>query len=198
MSIQETLTAMLTVPTPSVLWQLRGDLAEAAVPESNLVWCSLDRFYSFVNRLAASMSAHEYSQFATMLDIGALGGVALEQVLEPGLEGSELWKRLLIGGASESLMVLASRQYIKAFQTEIAANCRQAGWHLYQELWALSTQLQPGMDPAVRRQTIDGILDPIMDSGVPTEGKALLICRLFQIVLLLRVNSAISPENAGK
>lgn len=191
MSIKETLTAVLTVPSPSALWQLKGDLAQAMVPDTALLWSGLNHFYEFLNHLSASMSAHEYSKFATLLDIGAVGGVALERVFEPSLSGQELWKRLLIGGASESLMVLASRQYIKAFQTEIAASCRQAAWHLYQELWRLSAQLQPSMDPAVRRQTIDAALAPIHDDQLSTDSKALLICRLFQILLLIQVNGVI-------
>ncbi|MCP4428921.1 MAG: hypothetical protein GY803_30930, partial [Chloroflexi bacterium] len=110
MDIRESLTAVLAQPSVDTLWQLRGELLAAGLPSDSPAYRVLDKFYAFINELSASMSAHEYSKLATLLDIGAIGGVAIQNLLESDIKPEELWKRLLAGGIGESLMVLASRQ----------------------------------------------------------------------------------------
>jgi hypothetical protein len=184
MNIQESLTAVLTQPSIETLWQLRGDLRQAGLPADSPAWRVLDKFYAFINELSASMSAHEFSKVATMLDIGAVGGVAIQNLLESDLEPAELWRRLLAGGISESLMVLASRQYVKGAKAGMMGVCRATAWALYGEFWQLSTQLQPELDPATRRQLIDNLLSAIHDDAVPEVVKIGLNGRLFQILLV--------------
>jgi hypothetical protein len=189
MSIQESLTAVLRAPTPVTLWNLRGDMLQIELPSGSRVWETLDRFHEFLNELYASMSAHEYSQLATQLDIGAVGGVALERILEAGLSSADLWKRLLLGGASEGLMVLASRQYVKAFLAETTAVFESAAWFLYHELWNLSRLTQPDIEPAIRRQVIDSLMAPVRTDEVSSTMKAVLIGRIFQVLLLLQIRT---------
>lgn len=183
MNVQESLTAVLTQPSIDTLWQLRADLLQAELPAESSVWRILDKFYAFINELSASMSAHEFSKLATMLDIGAVGGVAIQNLLESDLEPAELWKRLLAGGIGESLMVLASRQYIKGAKAGIMGVCRATAWELYGEFWQLSSQLQPELDSPTRRQLIDNLLASIHDDAVPEMVKIGLNGRLFQILL---------------
>ncbi len=141
------------------------------------------------------MSAHEYSKLATLLDIGAVGGVALERVLESEVTSAELWRRLLIGAVSESLMVWASRQYVQAFRAEITSVYQTAAWHLYDELWRISEQAQPEQEPATRRQAIDQLLAPIHDQKLEDTVKAVLIGRIFQILLLIHLGEATYLKN---
>ena len=189
MNIQESLTAVLAHPSTNTLWQLRGDLRQAGLPADSPVWRVLDKFYAFINELSASMSAHEYSKLATLLDIGAVGGVAIQNLIESDIEPSELWKRLLAGGIGESLMVLASRQYVKGAKAGMMGVCRATAWELYDEFWQLSTQMQPELDPAARRQLIDKLLSTIHDDSVPEMVKIGLNGRLFQILLLTHLSS---------
>jgi hypothetical protein len=190
MSIQESLTTVLRAPTPTALWQLRGDMLQLEFPSGSPAWKTLDRFFDFLNELYASMSAHEFSKYATRLDIGAVGGVALERVLEAELSPSDLWKRLLLGGVSEGLMVLASRQYVKAFLAETSAVFESATWFLYQELWSLSRLTQPDIDSALRRKVIDTVLAPVHAQGATSSMKAVLIGRIFQVLLLVHLRIA--------
>jgi hypothetical protein len=189
MKIQESLTAVLTQPSTDTLWQLRGDLLQAGLPADSPAWRVLDKFYAFINELSASMSAHEFSKLATMLDIGAVGGVAIQNLLESDLKPAELWKRLLAGGVSEGLMVLASRQYVKGAKAGMMGVCRATAWELYGEFWQLSAQLQPELDPTTRRQLVNNLLAPIHDDAVPEVVKIGLNGRLFQILLLAQLSS---------
>jgi hypothetical protein len=149
----------------------------------------LEAFHQYLSLLSASMTAHDYSRLATLLDIGAIGGLALGNVLETYHSPEELWKRLLVGGASESLMVLASRQYVKAFQSEIGAVYRSAAWRLYDDLWRLSMQLQPDLAAEIRREQIDALLEPVHDHSLDNTVKAVIIGLLYQMLLLIHVKA---------
>lgn len=185
--MNNSLSLVLSSPTPAVLWQLRADLLEGGLPPDAPALAVLDNFFAFLNELSASMSAHEYSKLASLLDIGAVGGVAVQSLIESDMAEGDFWKRLLAGGFSESLMVLASRQYVKAFKAEIASICQSAAWYLFGELWQLSVQHQTELEPAARRQHIETLLAPIRQKEVDDVVKAILIGRLFQTLLLLRL-----------
>jgi hypothetical protein len=83
------------------------------------------------------------------------------------------------------MMVLASRQYVKAWEQELGSVQRHAGWVLYGVLWELSQQNQPDLGVAERQALIEGTLQPIWDEETPLEAQILLLMRLFQILLLL-------------
>jgi hypothetical protein len=87
----------------------------------------LDAFYTFLNELSSSATAREYSHYASLLDMGAIAGVALQNLLERGSK-DEWWQRLAVGALSESLMILAARQYVKAWDNEMTADFNNAAW----------------------------------------------------------------------
>lgn len=175
--------SILQAPSPAALRQLRGQWLEAGMAADTPVWRVLDQFYHFLNQLAAKASSWEYSHFASMLDMGAVGGVALQNLLSPEKAG-QLWQRLLIAGVSEGLMVMAARQYVKAWEGEMAAVYAAAAWDLYGELWRASTEMMPELPGAERRRLMDALLEPVHDEEVGGVVKAALIARLYQLLLL--------------
>lgn len=189
--MNETVTAVFTHPSCQTLCALQADLLQAGYAPDTPALTVLDQFFTFLNELSASMSAREFSHLATMFDIGAVGGVALQNLLETDDIGS-LWSRLLAGSLSEGLMVLASRQYVKSAEAGIVSVYRQAGWYIYRELWQLSSRLQPDQDAALRRQLLDQLLAPIHDDDVPGPVKAALLGRLFQLLLLAHLRLTIN------
>jgi len=184
---QESLASVLTQPTPVALWRLRGDLSQAGLPANHAVWSVVDEFYAFLNALSAGMKAHEFSKMATMLDIGAIGGVAVQGVIEGDLPVADLWKKLIAGSVGEGLMVLASRQYIKSAQAEIIGVYQTTGWYLFAALWDASAQLQPDLSPADRRGLLDQLLAPVLHEKTEDGVKMVLIGRLFQLLLLMHL-----------
>ena len=184
---QESLAMVLTQPTPVALWRLRGDLLEAGLPANHAVWEIIDPFYAFLNALSAGMKAHEFSKIATMLDIGAIGGVAVQGVIEGHMPVADLWKKLLAGSVGEGLMVLASRQYIKSARAEIIGVYHAAAWTLFTALWEVSAQLQPDLTAADRRSLLDQLLAPVLHEETDDGVKMVLIGRLFQMLLLVHL-----------
>lgn len=188
-----TLVMLLGQPTPAGLWQLRGELLQLSIPPEAAIWTSLDQFYHFLNELMANATAREYSHFASMLDIGAVGSVALQNLLARE-KGSALWQRMLAGGVSESLMVMAARQYVKAWEGEMSALYRAAAWNLYHGLWQISLLLKPELAADVRRAHLEDLLSPLHDENTSGTVKAALIARLYQLLLLTHLRLVVAAE----
>ena len=189
--MQDNLKTILTMPTPTALWQLRADLLQLELAADSAVWQTLDQFFTFLTELTAKSTAHQYSHFASMLDIGAVGGVAIQNLADAQHAG-DLWRKLLLGGLSESLMVLAARQYVKAWEGEMTAVYHTTAWVLYNALWRLSETTQPGLSPTDRRHLIEKLLAPLHDEAVTGTIKAVLIGRLFQILLLAHLSMSLN------
>jgi hypothetical protein len=145
-------------------------------------------FYTYLSELQAKYSAREYSELASLLDIGAVGVVALENLVEAG---EALLQGMLLGGLSEVLMVLASRQYVKAWSREITPVHMRAAWFLRAELWRLSAARQPGMSAEERAAVVDGLLGPALDGGAAEEVRMALFGRLFQMLLIIYLAQAV-------
>lgn len=183
MALEQSLLTVLTNPTPDHLWQLQGDLLSEGYPSDDPVMAILDAFYLFLNELMASATAREYSHFASILDMGAVGGVAVQNLLE-NQDSEGWWRRLLLGGLSESLMILAARQYVNAWENEMTADINQAAWFLYRHYWQLSAKMQPEMEAEERRTLVEKLLAPVHDTETSGTAKAALLGRLFQILLM--------------
>ncbi len=187
-SLQDAITPILTLPTPAALIELQGALL-ALEGHDQAVNQALDvagHFYTYLSELQSKIAARDYSELASRLDIGAVGAVALENLIGGGSE--ELWKRLLLGGVGEGLMVAASRQYIKGWQVEAGLVHSQAAWYLGEALWRSSQQMQPDLPLRERRQAVESLLAPVRDPETPASAKALLIGRIFQVLLFSQVS----------
>lgn len=193
MQLLESLSTVLTNPTPEALWRIQGDLLSEGVAPDAPVLAILDAFHNFLNELVASATAREYSHFASILDMGAVGGVAIQNLLE-SRDSEGWWQRLLVGGLSESLMIMAARQYVKAWDNEMGSDITQAAWFLYRQYWQLSVEMQPDLGSGMRRKLVDELLAPIHDPKTSGTAKAALLGRLFQILLMAKL----VPEEAQK
>ncbi len=184
---QTALTHVLTSPTPEALWKLRGELIEAGYSERSPVLVALDDFFNYLNDLMASSTGREYSHFASILDMAAVAGVAIQNLMNE--EGSEdWWRRFIVGAVSEGLMVLAARQYVKAWEEEMNATYNAAAWKLAQSYWQLSTVLRPELTSEFRWRLVNELLWPIKDDELEGLVKAGLIVRYYQVLLLAWLN----------
>jgi hypothetical protein len=141
------------------------------------------QFHAYLCELESKISARDLSELASRLDIGAVGMVAIENLIAN--KDDKLWQRLLMGGLGEGLMVAASRQYVRAWQVETGLVHRNAAWYLARVLWQMSQELQPGLPDDQRWQIVQSLLAPAHDADVPAEAKALLLGRIFQLLLFI-------------
>jgi hypothetical protein len=183
-SLHKAIESILSQPTPDGLVLLQGALL-AAEQEDKAAGHALEiagHFFAYLSELQSKITAHNYSELASLLDIGAVGVVALENILST--ESESFWQRLVLGGIAEGLMVGASRQYIKAWEAETGLVHSRAAWYLTEALWRASSEMQPDLDGAQRWQAVHALLAPAHDPEVPAPNKALLLGRIFQMLLI--------------
>jgi hypothetical protein len=183
MTVRDALLNALSSPSAEDLWKLRAELLQAGVSADARAFAVLGRFQVFLDHLATGSSSREYSELASKLDIGAVGGVVLEQMLE-SKEAGDLAFRLFTGALSEGLMVLATRQHIRAWEGELAAVYREAAWYLYGELWRWTESKKPELPASSRRELLDRLLAPVHSDEGDGMSKAVLVGLLFQLLLL--------------
>jgi hypothetical protein len=185
-NLNELLANIARQPVAGDLWKLRGALLAYAAgpdqPDAQLASDITREFFLYLSEIRSKMTARQYNELASKLDVGAVGVLALQDIL---LERENLWQNLALGGLGEGLMVIASRQYVKAWEKDLDAVHRRAAWILYEVLWQLSGQYQPDMDTGARQALIERTLTPALADETPFESRMLLLLRLFQTVLLL-------------
>jgi hypothetical protein len=196
-TLQDATRSILTRPTPEALVALQGALLalecdEGAVQQALEVAA---HFHSYLCELQSKVTARDYSELASRLDIGAVGAVALENLVCG--EGQELWKRLMLGGLGEGMMVAASRQYIRAWQVEAGLVHSEATWYLGEALWRASRHMQPDLPIQERQKAIESLLAPASDPDTPASAKALLIGRIFQVLLLSHLDHLLATIGEG-
>ena len=194
MGFQDLLGRILVEPTPADLLALQTLLlvAEAEPERRDTARRALDvvsEFYTYLGEIESKVSAREYSELASLLDIGAVGAVALGNLTEVG---EALQQRMLLGALGEFLMVLASRQYVKAWDREIIPVHMRAAWFLRGELWRLSTTGRPDMPIEDRAALVDSLLAPALDDNEADEIRIGLLGRLFQELLVINLAQALS------
>jgi hypothetical protein len=185
--LRDLLARVLTEPSPAGLLAIQTWLLVAeANPESADAATRANEvageFYAYLTELEARYDARRYSELASFMDIGAVGAVALENLIEAG---EALTQRLLLGGLSEVLMVAASRQYVKGWSREIQPVHMRAVWFLRAELWRLSAAERPDIRADERTTLVDGLLAPALNGGAPEEVRLALLGRLFQLLLII-------------
>lgn len=197
-NLQDTLASVLSEPTPHALVELQGALL-ASGQEGEARDQALEvagHFYTYLTALQSKITARDYSELASLLDIGAVGMVALENIVHG--EEEDFWGRLLMGGMAEGLMVAASRQYIKGWRAETELVHSQAAWYLSETLWHASCDMQPDLPVDERWQAIQSLLAPAYDADVPASHKAVLLGRVFQLLLLAHLARLLTPfQEAG-
>ena len=152
----------------------------------------LGDFYCYLVGLESKLEAHAFAELASKMDMGAVGGVVAENMLGAG---EKLLERVLVGGLSEALMVLASRQYVKAYTRELTAFYQQVIWQLRAHFWRFSAARRPELAPSERAALIDSLFAPVLHDKAPGNAKPLVLACLFQLLLLGSL-SPIVPRGA--
>jgi hypothetical protein len=188
MNQEQLLPLALSKPEPEMLWQLRNLMLESGLQRDDARLQIVDEFYYFVINLVASSTAREYSHFASLLDLGAVGGVALQNLFDS--QGADNFtQRIMAGALSEVLMVVAARQYVKAWEEEMKAVYLDAAWKLYEGFWHVSRISQPDLDPAQRTTLVQNLIDPLLNEELKGTVKAALIVHYYQLLLTAWLNN---------
>lgn len=183
------LQRILTKPATNDLLALQGILlfweekADAPLERERItsVLALLEDFYSYLVGLESKLEAHAFAELASKMDLGAVGVVIAGNIRDAG---DRVMERVLMGGVSETLMLLSSRQYIKAFNRDLEAFFLQIAWQLRAHFWRFSAARCPRMVPSERAALIDTLFAPVFDPHASSEAKPVVLGCLFQVLLL--------------
>ena len=171
---------LLSLQTVVLSWEEKA-ASPLAREQAATALALLGDFYSYLVGLESKLEAHAFAELASKMDMGAVGGVVVENILDAR---EKLLERILVGGLSEALMVLASRQYVRAFNRELEAFYQQVAWQLRAHLWRFSAAGRPELAPSERTSLIDSLLATVFDKEAPSNAKPVVIGCLFQVLLL--------------
>ncbi len=188
-------TALHTVlrqPSPAALVALQEALLAGAAPSTDRDRCLAlaGQFHRYLLELQTRLTARQYSELASWLDMTAVGLVAFEELIRGTATG---WRDLLIGLASEGAMVLGSRQYIKAWAVEVGPIHEDATWSLREALWRLSEEMQPELPAEQRLAAVRSTLPASLDQAQHSV-RSVVLGRLFQTLLLVRVTQLLGES----
>ncbi len=192
MPIREALSQTLTCPNPDNLWCLRAELLEAGCAPGGRALSVLGEYQRFLEQVRSGTTSRRYSELASKLDIGSISGVVMERFLEPQ-SARELTLSLIGGILSEGLMILGTRQHVRAWEAGLGSICAGAAWFLYEELWHWAKERKPDLPASQRRRLLDTLFRPVCSSETDGAGKSIIIGSLFQLLLA----SYVADEIAG-
>lgn len=175
---------LLSMQSVLLAWEERAD-SGAARARITAALELLESFHSYLVCLESKLEAHAFAELASKMDMGAVGVVIAQNIRGAG---DQLMEKVLMGSLGEALMVMASRQYVKAFHRDLESFCRQITWQLRAHLWRFSAARRPDIPPQDRASMIEALFSPIVASEASNAAKPLFLGLLFQILLLASVS----------
>jgi len=174
---------ILVEPAPADLWELQKALfvmGERAARARTVVRA----FHLCLRGLDSKSASRAASRWGAVLGTGAVASVSVSEMLatqEVALH------RLLQSGVPAMLEIGAAVKSAEAWEVEAGLIYDELAWFLYDELWDVSATTRPELSPSERRDQIDMLLDPLLDSAVSVGDRAGLVVNVFLAVLAARL-----------
>ncbi len=129
----------------------------------------------------------ERSEAASLLDLGSIGALAIENVLTAD---KITLPRIVMSALSETLTFLATRQIVAGSREVLGGLYRQHAAAMYRELWTLATDHRKTLTAKDVREIqsgIDTFFGQLEAEGVPVEGQIVVLRQFYALLLVLRV-----------
>ena len=196
-SFQAALAAAVSNMDDAALFALRSELSairavvaggkdEALATSVDHALASVGRFHTFASEVKGFVVSRDFSKKASLFDIGSIGVLALENFLTA--ERKSLF-RLMMSGLSEGLAFAASRQYIYGSTAVLDALYRTNSAALYDDLWALATEIRGPLTEKTAREVqsgLDAFFKQLAAPGVPVDRRVAAIYQMYGILVLVR------------
>ena len=196
-SFQAALAAAVSNMDDAALFALRSELSairavvaggkdKALATSVDHALASVSRFHTFASEVKGFVVSRDFSKKASLFDIGSIGVLALENFLTA--ERKSLF-RLLMSGLSEGLAFAASRQYIYGSTAVLDALYRTNSAALYDDLWALATEIRGPLTEKAAREVqtgLDAFFKQLAEPSVPVDRRVAAIYQMYGILVLVR------------
>ena len=182
--LRSSLDRLLANPTPDDLWQFQKELLLVGGPNAARAREVAHAFQACMRTLESKSASRTASRWGAVLGTAAVATVSLPELRNRQERGlGELLEHAL----PAVLEIGAAVRSAEAWEIEAGLIYNEFAWFLYEELWDISLGVQPELTAVERRQRIDQILDPLLDSDLPDKDRAWLVVDVFRSVLAARV-----------
>jgi hypothetical protein len=174
---------ILAEPAPADLWELQKALLVIGEPAAR-ARTVVRAFHLCLRSLESKSASRTASRWGAVLGTGAVVSVSATEMLDRR-EGA--LHRLLQSGVPAMLEIGSAVKSAEAWEVEAGLVFDELAWYLYDELWDVSATTRPELSPAERRDQIDLLIDPLLDSAVSDRDRASLVVNVFLAVLAARL-----------
>ena len=182
--LRSLLARILANPIPDDLWQFQKALLVVGGSEAARARGVARAFQSCLRTLESKSASRTASRWGAVLGTAAVASVSLPEMRNRQERGlGELLERAL----PAALEIGAAMQSAQAWEIEAGLVYDEFAWFLYEELWDISLSVRTELTPVERRQRIDEVLDPLLDSDLPDKDRATLVVDIFRSVFAARV-----------
>ena len=182
--LRSSLDRLLANPTPDDLWQFQKELLLVGGPNAARAREVAHAFQACMRTLESKSASRTASRWGAVLGTAAVATVSLPELRNRQERGlGELLEHAL----PAVLEIGAAVRSAEAWEIEAGLIYDEFAWFLYEELWDIPLGVQPELTAVERRQRIDQILDPLLDSDLPDKDRAWLVVDVFRSVLAARV-----------
>ena len=176
---------IVAIPTPEDLWALQKTLLAIGGADAARVRSVARAFHACMRMLASKSASRTASRWSAVLGTAAVGTVSLAKLRED--QERSLGGLLELGLLPAALEIGAAVKSAEAWEIEARLIYDEFAWFLYEELWDLSATSLSDLAADERRQSIDELLDPLLDPSVSDADRATLLVDVFRSVFAARV-----------
>ncbi len=174
---------ILAEPAPADLWELQKALLVIGEPAAR-ARTVVRAFHLCLRGLESKSASRAASRWGAALGTAAVASVSVSEMAD---NQADALQRLLQSGVPAMLEVGSALKSAEAWEVEAKLIYDELAWFLYDELWDVSATTRPKLSLSERRDQIDLLLDPLLDSAVSHGDRARLVVNVFLAVLAARL-----------
>ena len=160
---------ILVEPTPADLWRLQKALLVIGGERAARARAVARAFHACLRGLESKSASRTASRWGAALGTAAVGSVSVREMAD---QQDTALHNLLQSAVPAMLEIGAAVKSAQAWEVEAGLVYDDLAWYLYEELWDVSATARPEIAPEERREQIDLLLDPLLDTAVPDRDRA--------------------------
>ncbi len=175
---------ILVDPTPADVWRLQRALLVIGGEPAARARAVARAFHSCLRNLESKSASRSASRWGAVLGTAAVASVSVDELADTR---ESALSRLLQSGVPAMLEVGSAMKSAQAWEVEAGLIYDDLAWFLYDEFWDVSTTARPGLSPSERRDQIDLLVDPLLDTSIADADRAAIAVDLFRAILAARL-----------
>ncbi len=183
-ALRSSLERLLANPTSDDLWRFQKALLVVGGPEAARARGVARALQSCLRTFESKSASRTASRWGAVLGTAAVASVSLPEMRNRQERGLGELLELALPAVLE---VGAAIQSAQAWEIEAGLIYDEFVWFLYEELWDISLNVRSELTAVERRERIDEVLDPLLDTALPDQDRATLVVDVFRSVLAARV-----------